>query len=121
MLVNSIKTTIVRLAFTVEALLNQFCAKVHKQSRANEFVVFTKTVFGLLLLLLQDEGLPDVAIGSGNQKGNVPDVAMNADQQDGFSSQEPFYSSLNTTKLAVKVASPVTTAGGDYAKLNQVR
>ena len=52
----------------------------------------------------------------------MPDVAMNADQQDGVSSQEPFYSSLNTTKPAtVKTVVPVTTAGGDYAKINQVR
>ena len=78
--------------------------------------------FLLCSSLLQGEGLPDVAIGSGNQRGNVPDVAMNADQQDGVSSQEPFYSSLNTTKPAtVKVIAPVTTAGGDYAKINQVR
>ena len=75
-----------------------------------------------LFLLLQGEGLPDVAIGSGNQRGNVPDVAMNADQQDGVASQEPFYSSLSTTKPAtVKAVAPVTAAGGDYAKINQVR
>ena len=47
-------------------------------------------------------------------RGNVPDVAMNADQQDGVSFQEPFYSSLNTTKPAtIKAVAPVTTAGGD--------
>ena len=70
----------------------------------------------------QGEGLPDVAIGSGNQRGNVPDVAMNADQQDGVPSQEPFYSSLSTTKPAtVKAVAPVTMAGGDYAKIKQVR
>ena len=51
----------------------------------------------------------------------MPDVAMNADQRDGVASQEPFYSSLSTTKPEVKVAAPVTTAGGNYAKLNQVR
>ena len=52
----------------------------------------------------------------------MPDVAMNADQQDGVSSQEPFYSSLSTTKPAtVKAVAPVTAAGGDYAKINQVR
>ena len=51
----------------------------------------------------------------------MPDVAINADQQDGVSPQELFYSSLNTTKPAVKVASPVTSAGGDYAKIYQVR
>ena len=50
----------------------------------------------------------------------MPDVAMNADQQDGVPPQEPFYSSLNTTKPAVKVAAQVTTAGGNYAKINQV-
>ena len=68
------------------------------------------------------EGIPDVAIGSGNQRGNVPDVAMNADQQEGVASQEPFYSSLSTTKPAtVKAVAPVTTTGGNYAKINQVR
>ena len=47
---------------------------------------------------------------------------MNANQQDGVSSQEPFYSSLSTTKPATgKAVAPVTTAGGDYAKINQVR
>ena len=51
----------------------------------------------------------------------MPDVAMNVDQQDEVPSQEPFYSSLNSTKTAVKVATPVTTAGGNYAKINQVR
>ena len=51
----------------------------------------------------------------------MPDVAMNADQQDGVSSQEPFYSSLSTTKPAVKAVAPVNTAGGDYAKINEVR
>ena len=51
----------------------------------------------------------------------MPDVAMNADQQDGVVSQEPFYSSLSTTKPAGKAVAPVTTAGGDYAKINQVR
>ena len=51
----------------------------------------------------------------------MQDVAMKADQQDGVSSQEQFYSSLTTTKPAVKVATPVTTAGGDYAIINQVR
>ena len=52
----------------------------------------------------------------------MPYVAKNADQQDGVTSQEPFYSSLNTTKPAtVKAIAPVTTAGGDYAKINQVR
>ena len=76
----------------------------------------------MFLLLLQGEGLPDVAIGSGNQRGNLPDVAMNANQHDGVSSQEPFYSSLNTTKPATgKAVAPVTTAGGDYAKINHVR
>ena len=63
-----------------------------------------------------------MAIGSGNQRENVPDVAMNADQQDGVASQEPFYSSLSTTKPATgKAVAPVTTAGGDYAKINLVR
>ena len=52
----------------------------------------------------------------------MPDVAMNADQQDGVSSLEPFYSSLNTTKpVTVKAAASVTMAGGDYAKIIQVR
>ena len=51
----------------------------------------------------------------------MPDVAMNADQQSEVSSQEPFYSSLSTTKPTVKAVAPVTTAGGDYAKINQVR
>ena len=52
----------------------------------------------------------------------MPDVAMNADQQDGVPSQEPFYSSLSTTKPAtVETVVPVTTAGGDYAKINQVK
>ena len=52
----------------------------------------------------------------------MPDVAMNADQQEGVSSQEPFYSSLNNTKPATsKIAATVTTAGGDYAKINKVR
>ena len=52
----------------------------------------------------------------------MPDVAMNADQQDGVSSQEQFYSSLSTTKPAtVKAVAPVIKAGGDYAKINQVR
>ena len=50
------------------------------------------------------------------------DVDMNADQQDGVSSQEPFYSSLKTTKpVTVKVAAPVTMAGGNDTKINQVR
>ena len=52
----------------------------------------------------------------------MPDVDMNVDQQEeGVPSQEPFYSSLNTTKPEVKVATPVTTAGGNYAKMNEVR
>ena len=52
----------------------------------------------------------------------MADFAMNADQQDGVVSQEPFYSSLNTTKPAtVKAVAPVTTAGDDYAETNQVR
>ena len=52
----------------------------------------------------------------------MPDIAMNADQQDGISSQELFYSSQNTIKPAVKAVVPVATmAGGDYAKTNQVR
>ena len=52
----------------------------------------------------------------------MPDVAINADQQDGVSSQEPFYSSVNTTKPAtVKAVEPVTTAGGNYTIINQVR
>ena len=52
----------------------------------------------------------------------MPDVAMNADQQSEVSSQEPFYSSLSTTKpTTVKAVAPVTTAGGDYAKINQVK
>ena len=47
---------------------------------------------------------------------------MSADQQEGVPSQEPFYSSLNTTQPAtVKAVAPVTTAGGDYAKISQVR
>ena len=51
----------------------------------------------------------------------MPDVAMNADQQSEVSSQESFYSSLNTTKPATVKAAAPTTAGGDYAKIDQVR
>ena len=57
-----------------------------------------------------------------NQWGNVPDAAMSADQQEEVPSQEPFYSSLNTTQPAtVKAVAQVTMAGGDYAKINLVR
>ena len=52
----------------------------------------------------------------------MPDVAMSADKQEGVPFQEPFYSSLNTTQPAtVKAVAPVATAGGGYAKINQVR
>ena len=109
-----------QISFNIEALLNDCCAKVHNNSVQIYFCISQR-----LSLVVppssQGERLPDCAIGSGNERRNVPDIAMNANQQEGVPSQEPFYSSLNTTKPAVKVAAPVTTARGDYAKINQVR
>jgi len=64
--------------------------------------------------------VPDVALGSGNQRNSVPDVAMNTDEQDGVLTQEPFYSSLNTAKPKPKIV-PQVDAGGEYAKIHQVR
>ena len=110
-----------QISFNFEVLLNHCLAKDHNNSVQIILWYFTNDCLWLFLLLLQGEVLPDLAIGSNNQRGNVPDVAMNADQQYGVSSQEPFYSSLNTTKPTVKITIPVTMAGGDYTKINKVR